>query len=269
MIHRSLVDPCPNDIRGQISWCSKAVCKECHFEWYVCRLCPNICQIIDTQRKFSGHRYKFHRQSHTLAKTSRTTSVGNNVPKKRKTTIASKITLTSSNPQTTSPVSSPLTNATSVGSSILFSTPIQNKYANPTENDNNNTPSLTYGGLPSEVSNCIFCRDKSKEYYANNYHRKYRLSYLVSESFYSGNKAPKDISKDDLEMFMSLTLLVKQMSTNNCDVLGNFLERLFRRLDLIDLWTRTHMQHLETISKYCSNCCCQGCVFFWCNSIVA
>jgi hypothetical protein len=134
--------------------------------------------------------------------------------------------MTSSNPQTKTPVSSPPSNAISIGSSILFSTPIHNKYANPPENDNNVTPSCTYGGLPSAVSNSNSCRDKSKEDYANNCHRKYGLSYLVSESFYLGNKAPKDISKDDLKMFMSLSLLVKQLSTNNCDVLGNVLERL-------------------------------------------
>jgi hypothetical protein len=105
MVHGSLVDPCPDDIRGQISWCSKAVCKECRFEWYVCRLCPNIRQILDTKRKFLGHGYKFHGQSHTSTKTSRTTSVANNVPKKRKANIVSKKTSTNFNPQTNSPVS--------------------------------------------------------------------------------------------------------------------------------------------------------------------
>jgi hypothetical protein len=34
------------------------------------------------------------------------------------------------------------------------------------------TPSQTYGGLPSAVSNCKFSRSKSTEYYANNYHHK-------------------------------------------------------------------------------------------------
>jgi hypothetical protein len=50
VVHGSLVDPCPDNIQGQISWCSKAVCKECRFEWHVCCLCPNIRQILDAQQ---------------------------------------------------------------------------------------------------------------------------------------------------------------------------------------------------------------------------
>jgi hypothetical protein len=60
------------------------------------------------------------------------------------------------------------------------------------------TPSNSYGGLPSAVLNCKFSRSESTEYYANKYHHKNGFSYLVSEAFYSGYKAPSDISKQDL-----------------------------------------------------------------------
>jgi hypothetical protein len=52
IVHRTLVHPCPDDIRGQKNWCSKAVCKECRHEWYVCCMCPNIVKSLTQNRSF-------------------------------------------------------------------------------------------------------------------------------------------------------------------------------------------------------------------------
>jgi hypothetical protein len=84
---------------------------------------------------------------------------------------------------------------------------------------NDETPSRIYGGVPMAVLNCNFGRIESREYYGNNYHQENGLLYLISEAFYAGRKSAKDISPEDLEMFMSLSLLVKKLSTDNCDVL--------------------------------------------------
>jgi hypothetical protein len=53
---------------------------------------------------------------------------------------------------------------------------------------------MIFGGFPTAVSNCHFAREESTEYFANNYHRESGLLYLVSEAFYLGNKAAKDIT---------------------------------------------------------------------------
>jgi hypothetical protein len=85
------------------------------------------------------------------------------------------------------------------------------------------------------------------------------LSYLVSEACYSGNKAAEDITLEDLKMFMSLSLLVKKLSTYHCDVLRNFLELLFQRFDAIESWSRNHLQNIESRSSYCRKCACRQC----------
>jgi hypothetical protein len=83
--------------------------------------------------------------------------------------------------------------------------------------------------------------------------------YLISEAFYAGRKAAEDILPDDLEMFMSLSLLVKKLSTDNCDVLGNFIDLLFHRIAAMESCSQKHWQQLEQLSKYCRNCVCTVC----------
>jgi hypothetical protein len=113
------------------------------------------------------------------------------------------------------------------------------------------TSSQIYGGVPNAVLNCYFGRIECREYYGNNYHQKNGLLYLISEAFYAGQKAAKDILPDDLEMFMSLALLVKKLSTDNCDMLGNFIDLLFHRIAAMESCSKKHWQQLEHFSKYC------------------
>jgi hypothetical protein len=68
MVYGTIVQPCPEEIIGQGSWCSKAFCEQCRYKWYVCRECPNIQQILDTRQKLSAHTYKFHRATHPLSR---------------------------------------------------------------------------------------------------------------------------------------------------------------------------------------------------------
>jgi hypothetical protein len=103
-------------------------------------------------------------------------------------------------------------------------------------------PSRCFGGFATAVSNCNFVCKESTKNYANNYHRQQGLAYLVLEAFYSGSKAAEDITPDDLKMFMSLLLLVKKLSTDHCDILGNFLELLFQCFDALECWSRNHLQ---------------------------
>jgi hypothetical protein len=70
MVYGSLVTPCPEEIKKQQTWCSKAFCEKCKYEWYVCRTCTNIRQILDSTQKISAHSYKFHRTTHCSLKSS-------------------------------------------------------------------------------------------------------------------------------------------------------------------------------------------------------
>jgi hypothetical protein len=71
MIYGSLIEPPPEEIKALRSWCSKACCKVCRFEWYVCRVCPNIRERLDTQRKLSSHSYKYHRECHPVTRSAK------------------------------------------------------------------------------------------------------------------------------------------------------------------------------------------------------
>jgi hypothetical protein len=121
------------------------------------------------------------------------------------------------------------------------------------------TPSKSYGGLPSAVSNCKFSRRESTEYYANNSHHKNGFSYLVLEAFYSGYKAPNDISKQDLDVFMHLALLVKKLSIDQCEILGELLELLLHRYNDLDNWSKEQIPYLDTFNQFYCKCSCSSC----------
>jgi hypothetical protein len=58
---------------------------------------------------------------------------------------------------------------------------------------------------------------------------------------------------------MSLSLLVKKLLTDHCNVLGIFLELLFQCFDAIESWSRNHLQNIEARSSYCRKGACQQC----------
>jgi hypothetical protein len=233
MIYGLLIDPPPEEVKVLQSWCSKVFCKVCRFEWYVCRVCPNIRERLDTQRKLSSHSYKYHRECHPVTRSAKCAPGTMDPRKKRKkkepniqsnfdttTTLGFKIAR-----QPIAKNNSPSFNTrAAVVVNPLLSTP---QLPNPV---NDETPSRMYGGVPTAVLNCNFGRIESRDYYGNNYHDKNGLLYIISEAFYAGQKTAEDISTDNLEMFTSLSLLVKNLSTDNCDVLGNFIDLLFHRI---------------------------------------
>jgi hypothetical protein len=83
------------------------------------------------------------------------------------------------------------------------------------------------------------------------------------------NKAAEDITPDYLKMFMSLLLLVKKLSTDHCDVLGNLLELWFQHFDALECWSRNHLQQIKPLSKYCRKCACQSCTEFCSKSNIS
>jgi hypothetical protein len=243
MVYGTLIQPCPTEIVAQQSWCSKAFCKNCRFEWYVCRKCPNARQILDSRQKLSTHTYKFHKGTLPVTRSfkGRATAV---LTQKRKQNVE-EVGGFNDNSSRTTYASLPRANLTETN----IQDPTSPETSRLVASTMINTPSKNYGGIPTAVLNCNFTREESKDFFASNYHRQLGLSYLVSEAFYSGNKAAEDITTDDLEMFMSLTLLVKELSTNHCDILGRFLEMLFQRFDAAESWSRSHLSSVPSFSK--------------------
>ena len=45
------VDPFPEELTKVKAWCLKVRCPRCDFNWYVCRECRKIRQIMDTEER--------------------------------------------------------------------------------------------------------------------------------------------------------------------------------------------------------------------------
>ena len=121
------------------------------------------------------------------------------------------------------------------------------------------TPSRLYGGCPTTIRACEFSRDESTNYYAHNFHKREGIAYLISRSFYNNNISPDDIPTDDLDMCLKLTMLVKTLSVNQSDLLGDFLKLLLERVDLMDEQWKEEKYNLEK-KTYCPYCRCKSCV---------
>jgi hypothetical protein len=181
MVYGTIVQRCPEDIIGQGSWRSKAFCEQCRYEWYVCRDCPDIQQILDTRQKLLAHTYKFHRATHPLSRKY----------KARVLVVAQQKRKEKGNEESLWQ----LANINSTLGAIKNKEEIQPSTPDWSTNtilQQTNTPSRYFGGFPTAVLNCHFACEESTEDFANNYHRESGLLYLVLEAFYLGNKATRE-----------------------------------------------------------------------------
>jgi hypothetical protein len=248
------VEPMATEINNQRSWCSKVYCPSCLFEWYVCRECSKSRQRLDSRKKLAQHTYAYHRTTLPVLAIARCAG-GNNIDSQKSNS--------KQNASTTAvlfPSESTNNRDRSVTTPIALSRAID---------EHDLTPSREYGGVPSAVSNCNFWREESKEYFANNYHQQNGFSYLVSEAFYSGYKTPGDIANNDLDMFMSFFMLVKKLTIEQSDVLGDFLDMLFRRFEDMEKCYIEQQRKLENRDHYCRKCSCSKCHRLRCLTTLA
>ena len=77
------------------------------------------------------------------------------------------------------------------------------------DEDNEETPSRRYGGVPSAVKAAGFSREESESYYGQNYHERKGVAYLISQSFHDGMKAVKKIPEEDVDICLRLAMLAR------------------------------------------------------------
>jgi hypothetical protein len=250
--------PVPREVEPYRQWCTKAKCQRCKFQWYVCRQCTNLRQLICDKGKLQKHAYHFHREKATRQR-AQSSRRGYRTGEARKVARRSP---TSSPPNdefhmSTTNIDREKRNRSGMPSG--YPRDVDTTAMDLGEESNGDTPSRQYGGIPTVISDCNFRRIESTEYFAQNYHSKNGLAYLVSEAFYDGNKVPEDFSEEDLDIFMKLSFLVNTLASSQADLLGDFLQLLFRRIDKIDNQWKQKEEEYKSMTTYCRSCSCRTC----------
>ena len=251
MVYGEILEVQPPEIAAHSSWCSKVKCPKCDYKWYVCRQCSNHREILDTNKRLKNHRQKYHSRKKnqqanpSLPITGTTGPVQednhsdpikphNNHSKQAKSVGKRK---RKEQDVTSSKGSATLASNIDTDSDVTFH--------NHVENDD--TPSLELGGIPTAVADCQFEREESTQFFGNNYHSKDGIAYLISRSFYLNQIDPKKIPKEDLDMCLKLSLLVKTLTRDQSEQLGDFLELLLKRVDEMDTLAKQYRDYLSHI----------------------
>jgi hypothetical protein len=281
MVFGVQLTPAPKEVAMYAPWCSAVACPRCSVKWFVCKTCVDIRNILDTARKVQNHSRRYHKKAVVPDSLPRTDS-----------NLTAKVS--SSNQVGTSNSTAKVSSTNQVGTSTEqkrsnrprqfkkkdreFSVSRTNLNRSEKEHYHHNpgnplvdetvieeTPSREFGGIPTAVSDCAFNRDESRDYFGNNYHRRNGVAYLLSRSFYNNQCSPENIDDEDLKICMSLTLLVKTLTVNQADMLGEFLSLLTGRLGKMERQWERHEDELKrnlekaNTNQYCRKCTCHSC----------